>query len=143
MRAVRTTLESRISLRKALQYSGCSRNLYYNREPTPRVIGLDPSVVDAVQRIALRRPSYGTRRMTAMLSRELGRPVNRKRVQRAYRALDWIEPSKRKSETIRSTTRTAKATRLYGLREGDPTYIWREIDMWSYLFNILDVFQRE
>ena len=87
------------------------------------MIGLDPSVVDAVQVIALRRPSYGTRRMAAMLSRELGRPVNRKRVQRVYRALNWIEPSKRKSEISRSATRTAKATRPYGLWEDDLTYV--------------------
>ena len=143
MRAVRAMLESRMSLRKALQYSGCSRKLYYHREPTPRVIRLDPSVVDAVQRIALRRPSYGTRRMAVMLSRELGRPANRKRVQRVYRALHWTEPSKGKVEIIRSATRTVKATRPYELWKGDLTYVWCGIDGWSYLFNVLDVFQKE
>ena len=86
MRAVPVMLESRMRLRKALLYSGCLRKLYCHREPIPPVIGLDLSVVDAVQGIALRRSSYGPRRMAVMLSRELGRHVNRKQVQRAYRS---------------------------------------------------------
>ena len=123
MRAVRVMLDGGMSLRKALQCSRCSRKLYYHCGPTPRVIGLDPSVVDAVKRVTLRRPSYDIRRVGVMLPRELGRPVNRRRVQRIYRTLNWIEPSKRKSEIIRSATRTTKATRPYELWDGDLTYV--------------------
>ncbi len=123
MRAVRPMLDGGMSPRKALLYSGYSRKLHYHYVPSLRVIGLDPSVVDAEQRIALRGPSYGTRRMAAMLSREPGGPVNRKRVQRVYRALNWIEPSKEKSETIRSATRTAKVTRPCWLWEGGLTQV--------------------
>ena len=70
-----------MGLRKARPYSGCSRKMYCDHEPTPRVIGLAPSVVDAVQRIALWRPFYGTRQIPVMLSRELGRPVNDPKVE--------------------------------------------------------------
>ena len=35
MRVVMAMLDGGMSLRKALQYSGCSRKLYYHREPTP------------------------------------------------------------------------------------------------------------
>ena len=34
-----------------------------------------------IQQISMERPTYGTRRMAAMLTRILGIPVNRKRVQ--------------------------------------------------------------
>ena len=37
-----------------------------------------------IQQISMERPTYGTRRMAAMLTRILGIPVNRKRVQREH-----------------------------------------------------------
>jgi len=44
----------------------------------------------------LKRPLYGTRRMAVTLARELGRPINRKRIQRIYRILGWIQPQRTK-----------------------------------------------
>ena len=38
----------------------------------------------------MQRPTYGTRRMAAMLTRILGIPVNRKRVQRIFRKMGYI-----------------------------------------------------
>jgi putative transposase len=142
MRAVEIMLESGMSLRRTLRYAGCSRKMYYY-EPIERTVELDPSIVEKMKEIALRRPSYGTRRMAAMLSRELHAPVNRKQVQRAYRTLNWIEPSKTKSEIIRSAAKLIKATRPYELWETDITYVACGVDGWCYLFNALDVFQRE
>ena len=37
-----------------------------------------------IQQISMERPTYGTIRMTAMLTRLLGRPINRKRIQRIF-----------------------------------------------------------
>jgi putative transposase len=143
MRAVQLMLENRMSLRKALAYSGCSRRMYYY-EPKRRVMELNPSVVDATEKIALERPSYGTRRMAAMLSREFGTPVNRKRVQRIYRALNWIEPSLKKKDIIRAASSNLVDPRApCELWEADFTYVWCGIDRWGYLFNVLDVFSRE
>ncbi|MEM2760148.1 MAG: IS3 family transposase [Nitrososphaerales archaeon] len=48
-------------------------------------------MVDAARKVMLESPFYGTRRMAVMLSRELGRSVNRKQVQRIFHALDWID----------------------------------------------------
>lgn len=143
MRAVQLMLQERMSLRKALAYSGCSRKMYYHHEPRQRVIKLDPSIVSATERIALERPSYGTRRMAAMLSRELQAPINRKLVQRIYRALNWIEPSLKKNDIIRAASRPIAPSRPYELWEADFTYVWCGVDRWCYLFNVLDVFSRE
>lgn len=142
MRAIHTMLEHQLSLRKSLRYAGCSRTMYYY-EPSPRMLEPDPVFVEKTKEIALQRPSYGTRRMAAMLSRELNQPVNRKRVRRIFHVLNWIEPSKTKSEIIRSAVKTVKASRPYELWETDLTYVWCGIDGWCYLFNVLDVFQRE
>ena len=142
MRAVKLMLERRMSLRKALAYSGCSRKTYYY-EPRKRAIRLDPSIVSATEKIALARPSYGTRRMAAMLSRELHAPVSRKRVQRIFRALNWIEPSLKKKDIIRAASNLVVPQVPYELWEADFTYIWCGVDRWCYLFSVLDVFSRE
>jgi hypothetical protein len=98
MRAVEVMLgDGMMSLRKAMEYSGCSRKMYYYK-PTQRILEPDPFIVEKTKEIALERPSYGTRRMGAMLERELRVPINRKRVQRIFRALNWINPSMKKKE---------------------------------------------
>lgn len=142
MRAVRLMLETEMSLRKALAYAGCSRKMYYY-EPAPRTIALDPVVVEKTREIALQRPSYGTRRMAAQLSRELHVPINRKQVQRVYRGLNWTEPAKTKSQVIRSASKVVRASRPYEFWQTDMTYLWCGSDRWCYLFNVLDVFHRE
>jgi putative transposase len=142
MRAVQLMLDDQMSLRKALDYSGCSRKMYYH-EPSKRALNIDSAIVDVVGKIALERPSYGTRRMAAMLSRELHVPVNRKRVQRIYRALNWIEPALTKKEVIRAASTLVEPAAPCELWEADFTYIWCGADRWCYLFNVLDVFSRE
>ncbi len=135
--------DSGLSLRKALDYAGCSNNLYYCHKPEPRDIPLDQKILEKTKEIAAQRPTYGTRRMAAMLSRELGIPVNRKRVQRIFRRLGYVTPSKTKREIIRAKEKPVKATRPNEVWEVDMTYIWCGIDGWGYLFNAFDVYTRE
>ena len=83
---------ARISIRKALTYSGCSKNIYYGNKDhrydiTAATAVTPPSsttIEKEIQQISMERPTYGTRRMAAMLTRILGISVNRKRVQREY-----------------------------------------------------------
>jgi putative transposase len=96
-----------------------------------------------IQQISLQRPTYGTRRMAAILTRVLGRPINRKRVQRIFRKMGYITPSKSKKEIIRSKKPNVKADRPNQVWEADLTYVHCGIDGWSYLFNVFDVFTRE
>lgn len=143
MRAVEIMLSGDLSLRKALNYSGLSSSTYYYKT-IPRVgRRLDPEIIEKVNEIASNHPSYGARRIAAMMRRELHIPVDRKRVGRVFRVLNWIEPSKKKSEIIRSSAKLVVATRSYELWETDITYVWCGVDGWCYLFNVEDVFQRE
>jgi transposase InsO family protein len=133
--------EEGASLRDALLYSGSSRNLYYH-EQKPRLIPSDPYAVKKVEELILERPSYGTRRVAAQLSRELGVPINRKRIQRIFHTLGYAEPAKTKNEIIRARDRAPKTSRPYELWQTDLTYVPCGIDGWGYLFNVLDVFSR-
>ncbi len=144
MTAIQLMLEDgEMSLRKALRYSGMSSCSYYYR-PVIRTFEPDPTIIQKVEELALQRPFYGTRRMAAQLSRELRTPVNRKRVQKIFRTLNWIEPSKTKSQVIRSASKVVKASRPYEFWQTDMTYLWcGNADRWSYLFNVIDVFHRE
>ncbi len=141
MKTLRLMLESDLSLRKALAYSGSSRQLYYYK-PRERSVRLDGSIVNRVKEVALERPSFGTRRMAAILTRELGYPVNRKKIQRIFRALNWTSPAMKKSEIIRSSVKLLKPLAPNTLWEADMTYIWCGRDRWCYLFSVLDVFTR-
>jgi putative transposase len=144
---VRTILNNGMSIRKALTYSGCSKNMYYNnnnsRKNNYRNHIASLSIEENIQQISLQRPTYGTRRMAAMLTRILGRPVNRKRVQRIFRKMGYITPSRSKKKIIRSKVPTIKADRPNQVWEADLTYIHCGIDGWGYLFNVFDVFTRE
>jgi putative transposase len=146
MTAVRLMIkgeERRMSLRKALRYSGMSSCSYYY-QPVSRVVEPDPRMVKKVEELALQRPFYGTRRMAAQLSRELHAPVNRKRVQKVFRTLNWVEPAKTKSQIVRSATKVVRASRPFEFWQTDLTYLWcGNRDRWSYLFNVMDVFHRE
>jgi len=95
-----------------------------------------------IQQISLQIPTYGTRRMVAMLTRVLGRPVNRKRAQRIFRKMGYITPSKKKREILRSKVPNVKADRPNQVWEADLTYIHCSIDGWGYLFNVFDIFTR-
>ena len=141
-----------MSIRKALVYSGCSRNMYYNNKQkkyhrnhiTAATAAPSSSTIEKeIQQISLQRPTYGTRRMAAMLTRVLGRPVNRKRVQRIFRKMGYITSSKSKKEIIRSKGSNVILGRPNQVWEADLTYIHCGIDGWGYLFNMFDIFTRE
>lgn len=139
---VTTMREAGLSIRDALAYSGSSWNLLYH-QPKPRFVAPDESIVERVKRLVVERPSYGTRRVAAQLSRELERPINRKRVQRIFRTLGYTEPAKTKSEIIRARDKAPKASRPFELWQTDLTYVPCGADGWGYMFNVFDAFSRE
>jgi putative transposase len=152
LRTIVNNNTTRISIRKALKYSGCSKNMYYRNKDhrydiataaTAIVTPSTTTIEQEIQQISMTRPTYGTRRMAAMLTRVLGIPVNRKRVQRIFRKMGYITPSRRKKEILRSKVPNVKADRPNQVWEADLTYIHCGIDGWGYLFNVFDVFTRE
>ncbi len=141
MSVIKETSHS-IGVNKSLRHTGMSKTSWYYRAK-PRDISIDPAMVQSVQKTGESRPTYGTRRMAATLSRNLGRPVNRKQIQRIYRKLGWIAPQKRKSDIIRSAKKLLRPTAPDRLWQTDMTYLWCGADGWCYLFNVIDVFTRK
>lgn len=139
--AIQIMQDSGMSLRRSLYRTGCSRTMWYHIR-RDRKVRLDPAVTGMTREIGTRRPSYGTRRMAAMLSRHLGRPVNRKQVRRIFHKLNWIEPARKKAEIMRGKGRLVRPTRPDELWEADMSYIWCGMDGWCYLFNVIDTFTR-
>lgn len=136
-----------MSLRKALHFVGSSQGAYYYRHRRTRQDKgalRDPSVLSTIREHALKKPMYGTRMMAAHLSKELGRPINRKLVQHAYRVMGWITPQLTRREVLKAVSdKIPKPTAINQSWQTDLTYIRCGIDGWGYMFNVIDVFSRE
>ncbi len=135
-------MHGQLSLRKSLMYADVSRRRWYY-EPRPQEIGLNSAVVDAVRRISRRRPTYGTRRMAAQVTRDTGTATNRKQVQRIFRKMGYIQPQKTKNEIVHTGRRLFKPKAPNRLWETDITYIWCGMDGWCYCFNVIDCYTRK
>ena len=86
-------------------------------------IGLGSGSCKAVQKIGNKRLAYGTRRMVAQMCREMHTATNRKKIQRIFRKLDWIEPQKIKNDIIRTNRKLFKLDAPNWLWETDMTYV--------------------
>ncbi|MGI0091186.1 MAG: IS3 family transposase [Nitrososphaerales archaeon] len=144
--SVAIMLRKGLSLRKALAAIGSSQGSYYYRHKFVRENKgklRDEDILSTIRELALKKPIYGTRMMAALLSKEIGRPVNRKLVQHAYEIMGWSMPRMTKKEILRAKDRVEKPTGINQLWQSDMTYIFCGVDGWCYLFNVIDVFSRE
>ena len=135
-------MQGAVGLNRALLLCGVSKKAWYYT-PRPRNVSPDPEVRDMVQKIGPARPTYGTRRMAAQVSRELNRSVNRKAIRRIFGRLSWSEPSRTKREIIRANKKPPRPKAPNEFWESDMSYIWCGADGWGYCFNVIDVFTRQ
>jgi len=102
----------------------------------------EPSESDAqIVEVAKAHPTDGTRMIAAIASRELGAPVNRKRVQRIMRTHRLLQP-------VRGLERRRRpgffrVTRPDELWHMDMTKVWTAQHGWVYLHAIVDCCTRE
>lgn len=124
--------------------AGVSRQAIY-KTPKRRPVEAGPgeaSESDAqIVEIAKAHPTDGTRMVAAIASRELGQPVNRKRVQRIMRTHKLLQP-------IRGLERRRRpgffrVTRPDELWHMDMTKVWTAQHGWVYLHVIVDCCTRE
>jgi len=134
------------NVRKASDLSGYSRSSYYYRSKQP-VISRNrrtdsAALLEAIEKVALEYPSYGVRRITAMLHRSGGITTSRKRVYRLMKLANLVRKRSVKKHVIikRILTVPQRPDQLW---QQDITYIWCGRDGWCYLFSILDCYTRE
>ena len=93
-------IDSGFTIKNACNLSGYSRSLVYYKAKE-RHIPLDQEMSEKISEIIVQRPSYGTRRVTAMIRRS-GLTVNRKKVRRHMKEMNLLH-SDRKRISIRNT----------------------------------------
>jgi putative transposase len=137
--AVTELVDRGIAVSRACALTGIPRSTrYYAPRPrTPRPF--DPEVRAAVLETAEERPSFGYRRITAMVRRRLRVAVNEKAVRRILRAEDLQLPPcvvprqrVRKHPGRQITDRPDVAWQL------DMKHVWCGRDGWAYLQNVAD-----
>ena len=140
-----------LSVAQMCTLSGFSRAGYYRSlTPAPKQAQADLKLRDAMHRVALDWPAYGSRRMTRELSK-LGWKVNRKRVQRLMREDNLLCVAKRKFVTTTDSAHplpvypnlppSMEVTGINQLWIADITYIRLE-EEFIYLAVILDAYSR-
>jgi putative transposase len=144
------TAETELSVARMCTLAGFNRAGYYRSlNPAPDS-GDDPGLRDAIQRIALQWPAYGTRRVKAELDRQ-GWKANRKRVQRLMREDNLLCAAKRKFVVTTDSTHPfpaypnlAPGMEITGINQlwiADITYIRLE-EEFVYLAVVLDAYSR-
>ena len=133
-------LKDQIPLREISRISGISLSGYYYKPRERHVERLDPSIKKRIREIASERPTYGYRRVWAIL-RNHGTKVNQKTVRKVLKNNNLSLPaSKYRGRTkSRNLFKPVKPDQLW---ETDITYIPRESGM-TYLMCIKDTFTKE
>lgn len=96
-----------ISMKKLCKWFEIARSSVYYR-PACGQLGrrssrpLDQALTEMIRRLIEANPTYGVRRITAMLRKELKKPVNRKAVHRVMKTNGWqVRQKKRETKSER------------------------------------------
>ena len=132
-------LKDHMPLREISRISGISLSGYYYRPVEKHIQRLDPTIRNKIREIASERPTYGYRRVWAVL-RNSGTHVNQKTVRKVLKDNNLSLPASRH----RGRTKTRNLFRPQGpdqLWETDITYIPTESGM-TYLMCIKDCYTK-
>jgi transposase InsO family protein len=133
-------LKDQIPLREISRISGISLSGHYYKPVKRHIQRLDPSIKERIRYIASERPTYGYRRVWAIL-RNHGTKVNQKTVRKVLKDNKLNLPASKH----RGRTKTRNLFRPRGpdqLWQTDITYIPTESGM-TYLMCIKDTFTKE
>lgn len=128
-----------ISITLSSQLSGMSRQSFHYR-PKERIHSLDTEIGTKIMEIVEQRPSYGTRRVTALIRRS-GTAISRKKVQRHMRAMNLTKAHNGRHRN--RLPRRILVTRLNRLWETDFTKIYIEGEGWVHFLAQIDVCSRK
>jgi len=124
--------------------AGIARQAIY-RPITKRPAAAGPGRVkpddELIVEVAKANPTDGSRMVAALASKELRRPVNRKRVQRIMRAHTLLRPTRGSGRRRRPGY--FRVTRPDELWHIDMTKVWTAEHGWVYLHAIIDCCTRE
>lgn len=92
-------LNSSLSIRRQCELMGLNRSSYYYEPGRETEVNL--MLMRQIDELYLRHPFLGSRRMSRVLGRKLGMPLNRKRIQRLMRkmGIEAVYPKPKTSQT--------------------------------------------
>ena len=135
-----------LSVRRACEVLEVNRSTLYRkpsggRPPAAQAVR-DAEVVPVLQELAGRFPTYGYRRLRVLASRQMGRPVNGKRIRRLMQEHGLQTPQRVARARPRPHPRQVEATA--------PNQVW-QMDFtkflvgttWVWLLVVMDRFSRE
>jgi len=138
--------ETGLSVRRACEVLEVNRSTLYRKpsggRPSAARAVRDAEVVPALRELAGRFPTYGYRRLKVLLSRQLDRPVNAKRVRRLMQEHGLVTAQRVARARPRPHPRQVEATA--------PNQVW-QMDFtkflvgatWVWLLVVMDRFSRE
>lgn len=138
--------ETGASVRKVCSVLGISRSAVYRkqrpRKSKPRSEVPDEEVIPVLKELAGRYPTYGYRRLKVLVSRQLGRPVNGKRILRLMREEGLVTRKRTERARPRPHPRQVEVTGPNQVWQMDFTKVMAG-ERWYWLLVVLDRFTRE
>lgn len=134
-----------VSIARLCRWFGVPRSTFYYepRASQVKTTKLDEAVVEEIRKIIDEEPTFGVRRITAVLRRRLGRVVNRKKVRRIVRINGWLLRKKPQGKRPRAQgwrSRSAKPNERWAI---DCTHVFCGRDGWCDLIAIIDCYDRQ
>lgn len=116
--------------------------LYYKPRPRPERPA-DPDLTDLIRQVVNEFPTYGYRKVWAVLRFGKGVAVNRKTVHRIMRKHRWLvhqRPTRSKPRVRQSRSRIEHSNKRWAM---DMTHIYCGQDGWAHLAAVIDCADRE
>lgn len=133
-----------VSERRVCRVLGLSRPvLGRQRAKASRQVGVDGALAERIQALIISYPTFGYRRLWALLRFRDGLRVNRKRIYRIMKLRGWMVHQRRNSPRPRVRGIISRAERSNQRWAMDMTHIPCGNDGWAHLVAVVDCHDRE
>jgi putative transposase len=134
---------SHVSERRVCGVLSVPRSVVRERAPKPRVPVVDETLAARLQRLIDQHPTFGYRRLWALLRFHEGLLINRKAVYRVLVLKGWFVHQRRTTPRPRVQGRRSRASRSNERWAMDVTHIDCGADGWAHLAAVIDCHDRE
>ena len=132
-----------VSERRVCAVLSVPRSAVRDRKAKARVPVVDEVLAACLQRLIAQHPTFGYRRLWALLRFHEGLPVNRKAVYRVLVLKGWFVHQRRMTPRPRVQGRRSRAARSNERWAMDVTHIDCGADGWAHLAAVIDCHDRE
>ena len=129
-----------VSIQKLCRWFEIPRSTFYYRPHARKRRPLDVDLVEQIRAIIERYPTYGLRRISALLKRDI--VVNRKKVHRVLKSNGWQVRKRAKGHRPRARGMRSRADALNERWAIDTTHVFCGRDGWCHLTAIIDCCSR-